>query len=179
MINPQGPAKSVGLFQFALIGEHWFEFLSYAGWKRSAPPCFKIDVRAQAFIPGDQSVVIAMTHGVQIVDALVIHVDQLGRHAQWFSFEHFTQVINVHPESKDRVVLPLRVVQTQPSGLVDSVGRLIKRENIIGHVHVSVVIDPLGSYGQRGLRQRHSYRVKARRQRLPMEWFLNDSVRIQ
>ena len=58
------------------------------------------------------------------------------------------------------MVLTLGVVQPQSPGLVDAIGRDIERQYILGDVHVSVVVDPLGLHGQRGLRKCHGCGVK-------------------
>ena len=97
MIDFQGPAEPVRFSQLAMKCKHGFQFLAYTRRERRTSTGSEVYVHAQTLIPGHQSTVIPMVHGMQVVDSLMVHVDQLARHAQRFSFEYLTEIINIQP----------------------------------------------------------------------------------
>lgn len=148
----QTTAHPIGCCQLLVRYEYRIEQFAYARRKRRAAPRLKADVHAQAFVSCNKPVVISMSHRVQVVDPLVVHVQQLRCHPQRFAFKNFAQVIDVHAEREDRVVLPVRVVEPEPPVLVHRIRGDIESQNVVGHVHVPVMINPLGQDGECRLR---------------------------
>ena len=75
--DPEGAANTIRHSQFLLFQENRFQFFTYAGWKRSTAPVIETDVHTQAFVACDKSLIVAVDHGVEVVNALVIHIQKL------------------------------------------------------------------------------------------------------
>ena len=77
MGNPEGTANTIWHSQFLVFQENRVQFVADAGWKRSTAPVIETDVHAQTFVACYQSFIVSVNHGVEVVNAFVVHIQQL------------------------------------------------------------------------------------------------------
>ena len=148
MGDPEGAANTIWHSQFLVFQENRVQFVADAGWKRSTAPVIEADVHTQTFVACYKSFIVAVDHGVEVVNAFVIHVQELCGYRQGFTVEYFTDIVDVHTQGKYGMLFSLGVIEAKPPGLVDSISHKVKCQDVISHVHVAVMVDPFGQHGE-------------------------------
>ena len=88
----------------------------------------------------------SVEHSQEIVDPLTVGVQQLAREADGVVEMQLLQVVDMHLQSKGRTFLGLEVFRRNAHLAHELIHTVIKSENVIGHVHVPVVVNPFGQH---------------------------------
>ena len=90
-----------------------------------------------------QPALVRVVHRVEIVDALVVVGEQPRREAQRIAGPDLAVVghVRLQTERRDRARGAVRGVEPHPGE--ELVGRVVEDDEVVAHVHVLVVIDPL------------------------------------
>src|SRR4030095_4382547 len=112
------------------------------GHRRAASRRFG-HVQRHQLVGRRQKALRSMIHLMEIVDALRVVREQERREAQRIARPHLTMIGHVCLETNrgDLALLPVRRVETDPTE--ELVGRVVEDHQVIAHVHVPVVVDPL------------------------------------
>src|SRR5262245_28540556 len=110
---------------------------------RGTPSRRFADVQRHQLVGRRQKALRSMIHLMEIVDALRVVREQERRESQGIACSHLTVIGHVGLEAKGGhlPLAPVRLVETDPSEKL--VGRVIEDHQVVAHVHVSVVVDPL------------------------------------
>ena len=88
-----------------------------------------------------------MIHGMDVVDALGVMIEDLGGDPQRIAFLDFTVVGDVGLEHEGHTDLVPRVLEAAAELLAQRIGRLIEGHDVVTDVHVAVPVDPVGLNG--------------------------------
>ena len=81
---------------------------------------------------------------MNVMDALRVTVQQVGREFKLVALHHFLVVGDVALKRERRAIGRVLVGKAYAERFVEGIGRLVEGCDVIGDVHVAVVVDPLG-----------------------------------
>ena len=89
-----------------------------------------------------QIALVRMVHAVEKVDPLLVETQKLGREAQGIAQLDLAVVGDVSLDGEGGAVGARAISGVEADMVEERVGGVVEGEDVIGHVHVAVVIDP-------------------------------------
>ena len=128
---------------------------------RGAAAGGEIHVQRHQLVRRRQEALPRVVHRMDVMDALGVVPEQDGGEAQRVAAAHLAMVGDVRLEAERRHAARRAVRRVQPHPREELVGREVEHDEVVAHVHVLVVVDPLRPYdvavaveGRREIRHR-------------------------
>jgi len=113
------------------------------GRHRRRAACRSAYVQRHQLVGGGQPTLTAVVHRVEVLDALVVVGEQPRREAQRIAGSDLAMVGHVRLQTERRDCARGAVRGVEPHPGEELVGRVVEDDEVVAHVHVLVVIDPL------------------------------------
>src|SRR5262245_2737045 len=109
-----------------------------------ASPRVPAHVQGHQLVGRDQVAVHGVEHLVEVMDALHVVIEQPGSESEGISFSSFAMIRHVGLEAERGHAMGVPVRLVEPDVTEPLVGCEVEHDEVVAHVHVMVVIDPLG-----------------------------------
>jgi len=106
----------------------------------------QIHMNHHQFRRGRQKAPCGMVEAMKIVQALAVEAEQLRRNAHGIASYQFTLIIYVRFHDESRTVFAIPIIWPHAQMIHEGIGGLVKRQNVVSHVHMAVIINPLGRH---------------------------------
>ena len=129
-----------------MLGHDRAQSVQHRHRHRRAMAFSQSDVYQHQFRGSGQKALGGMIQAVKTVDALAIETEQLGANPHWIMGDQFALIIDMGFHHKRRTLAAIPVILPHAQRVHEGVGGAIKGQDIVGDVHVTVVVHPFGGY---------------------------------
>ena len=115
---------------------------------RNTPPRMVIDVQHHHLAGCNGEPLLAVKHRMEKMHELAVPIDDLARDPYRLPFAQFALVVDMRLQHEEHPELAFGVCRGKPQLLEQHVGRLVECDHVVGHVHMSVSVDPFGNHAR-------------------------------